>query len=195
MLPVECVVRGYLSGSLYAEYCRANGPVSGVELHGHSLPPGLRESERLPEPIFTPATKAETGHDINISLDETAAIVGREVADDLRDTSLRVYEAAAESSLRHGVIIADTKLEFGFHNGVLTLADEVLTPDSSRFWDAERYEPGKPQPSFDKQYLRDWLVGSGWNREPPAPELPADVVAETTRRYADAYRRITGQPL
>jgi len=193
MLPVECVVRGYLSGSLYAEYRRANGPAVGADLHGHLLPPGLRESDRLSEPIFTPATKAETGHDINISFDEAARILGRNVAEELRDTSLRVYSAAAEHARRNGVIIADTKFEFGFHNGVLTLADEVLTPDSSRFWDMDRYDPGKPQPSFDKQYLRDWLETLDWDKTPPGPELPGHVVARTRELYLELMRRLTGR--
>ncbi len=194
MLPVECVVRGYISGSLYAEYCAADGPRKGAVVHGLRLPAGLSESDRLPEPLFTPATKAATGHDMNISFDQAADIVGKDLATQLRDTSIRVYAEAARIALERGVIIADTKFEFGLHNGVLTLADEVLTPDSSRFWDVSNYEPGKSQPSFDKQYLRDWLVASGWNKEPPAPELPHDVVAETSRRYVEACQRITGLP-
>jgi len=194
MLPIECVVRGYLSGSLYAEYCAAGGPTQGADIHGLSLPAGLRESERLPEPVFTPSTKAASGHDENISFEQMVETVGHDIALQLRDVSIRVYKEAAQIALARGIIIADTKFEFGIHNGVLTLADEVLTPDSSRFWDATQYEPGKPQPSFDKQYLRDWLVRSGWNKEPPAPELPPDVVAETSRRYVEACTRITGAP-
>ena len=192
MLPVECVVRGYLSGSLYAEYCSAGGTEHGAHIHGISLPPGLRESDQLPEPLFTPAIKAASGHDQNISFEEAAEIVGAEMAGKLRDTSLTVYKKATEIAASKGIIIADTKFEFGLHNGVLTLADEVLTPDSSRFWDASLYAPGRPQPSFDKQYLRDWLVESGWTKEPPAPALPPDVVAETSRRYVEACVRLTG---
>lgn len=195
MLPIECVVRGYLSGSLYAEYVRADGPHSGALIHGRRLPPGLRESDRLPEPIFTPSTKAESGHDINISVSEMAQMVGPERAAELERVSIAVYSRASELALRRGIIIADTKFEFGLHLGVLTLADEVLTPDSSRFWDAERYTPGKPQDSYDKQYLRDWLVDSGWNREPPAPTLPPEVARETANRYVAAYEKITGESL
>lgn len=194
MLPVECVVRGYLAGSLYAEYCAADGPSKGAEIHGIQLPPGLRESDKLPEPIFTPATKAQTGHDENISFDRMADIVGRRMAEELRDLSLTVYKKAAEYAASRGIIIADTKFEFGLHNGVLTLADEVLTPDSSRFWDVSDYTPGRPQASFDKQYLRDWLVKTGWNKEPPPPALSEEVVAGTSRRYVEACVRLTGKP-
>ena len=195
ILPVECVVRGYLAGSLWSEYCSAGGPQHGAVLHGLQLPAGLRESDRLPEPVFTPATKATSGHDINIGLAEMRTIVGSEVADRLAALSLAIYKRAADIALTRGIIIADTKFEFGYHNDTLVLADEVLTPDSSRFWDVETYAPGQSQASFDKQYLRDWLVASGWNKEPPAPELPADVVAETSQRYMEAYQRITGSPL
>lgn len=195
MLPVECVVRGYLAGSLWAEYRSAGGPERAVEIHGIHLPAGLRESDQLPEPLFTPATKAETGHDENISFDAMARLIGKDLAEQVRRVSTTVYMEAARLARERGVIIADTKFEFGLHNGVLTLADEVLTPDSSRFWDAATYAPGKPQESFDKQYLRDWLVESGWNKEPPAPALPEDVVKGTTNRYLEAYRRITGHEL
>jgi len=193
--PVECVVRGYLAGSLWSEYKAAGGERFPVSLHGIDLPAGLRESERLPEPIFTPATKAATGHDENISLTEMRDIIGSHAAEALRSASLRIYTHAAERALKAGIIIADTKFEFGMHNGVLMLVDEALTPDSSRFWDASLYEPGRAQPSFDKQYLRDWLVASGWNKEPPAPELPPDVVEQTAARYREAYRRLTGSEL
>jgi len=193
--PVECVVRGYISGSLWSEYRAAGGPERAVTIHGIELPAGLRESDRLPEPLFTPATKATTGHDENIGMAEMREIVGTEDAEAMRRASLDIYRLAAERALRNGIIIADTKFEFGIHNGTLTLVDEVLTPDSSRFWDAATWTPGQPQPSFDKQFVRDWLISIGWNREPPAPELPADVVQGTASRYREAYRRITGTPL
>ncbi len=195
IVPVECVVRGYLAGSLWAEYCAEGGPQRGATLHGISLPAGLRESEQLPEPIFTPATKATTGHDINISVEEMAMAVGEDTTHHLMDLSLRIYKRAAAIARERGIIIADTKFEFGRHAGARVLADEALTPDSSRFWDAETYAPGTGQASFDKQYLRDWLVASGWNKEPPAPALPDDVVEGTSQRYLEAYRRITGRPL
>jgi len=195
VFPVECVVRGYLAGSLWREYQEAGGESKPVKLHGIDLPAGLREADRLPEPLFTPATKATTGHDQNISFAEMRSIVGTEDADALRQASLNIYRLAAERALRHGIIIADTKFEFGVHNGNLTLVDEVLTPDSSRFWDAATYTPGRSQPSYDKQYLRDWLIDSGWNREPPAPTLPPDVVRHTADKYREAYRRITGEEL
>jgi phosphoribosylaminoimidazole-succinocarboxamide synthase len=187
MVPIECVARGYLSGSGWKEY-RASGSVCGIPLPG-----GLVESDRLPEPIFTPATKAETGHDENISLDRAADLVGRGLAEQLKELTLAVYEHAAAIALDRGIIIADTKLELGFAGGQLILCDEVLTPDSSRFWPADRYEPGGGQPSFDKQYVRDWLDASGWDHEPPAPELPADVVGQTRARYVEAYERLTGE--
>jgi len=195
VFPIECVVRGYLSGSLWAEYRQAGGEQHSVTLHGIELPGGMRESERLPEPIFTPATKETTGHDVNISMAEMRRIVGSEDAETLRHLSLEIYRLAASRALRNGIIIADTKFEFGVHNGSIILVDEVLTPDSSRFWDAGIYEPGHPQPSFDKQYLRDWLVQSGWNKEPPAPQLPKEVVERTSAKYLEAYRRITGEAL
>jgi len=188
MVPIECVARGYLSGSGWKEY-RQNGTVCGI-----SLPDGLVESDRLPEPIFTPATKAATGHDVNISLDEAAEIVGRGLAERLKELTLAVYEHAAEVAEGRGIILADTKFEFGFADGELILCDEVLTPDSSRFWPADRYAPGGPQPSFDKQYVRDWLDASGWNHEPPPPELPGEVVQNTAARYREAYDRLTGEP-
>jgi phosphoribosylaminoimidazole-succinocarboxamide synthase len=195
IVPIECVVRGYLAGSLWAEYCAEGGPQRGATLHGIQLPAGLREADALPEPVFTPATKAASGHDINIGFGEMAAIVGEETARQMADVSLRIYRRAAEIARGRGIIIADTKFEFGFHNGVLVLADEALTPDSSRFWDASAYAPGSGQASFDKQYLRDWLVASGWDKEPPAPELPPDVVEGTSARYLDAFARLTGHPL
>jgi phosphoribosylaminoimidazole-succinocarboxamide synthase len=192
MLPIECVVRGYLSGSGWKEY-QETGAVCGIE-----LPPGLSESDQLPTPIFTPATKAEIGdHDENIDFERAAEILGsRELADELRTASIRVYEFAAEHARERGIILADTKFEFGRdENGTITLADEVLTPDSSRFWPVDSYEPGHGQPSFDKQYVRDWASNTGWDRNPPAPEIPDDVVAATRERYLEAYERITGHPL
>jgi phosphoribosylaminoimidazole-succinocarboxamide synthase len=190
MLPVECVVRGYITGSGWKDY-QAAGAVSGIE-----LPPGLRESERLPEPIFTPSTKAEEGHDEAIDIEQAAELVGsRELAERLRDVSIAVYEAVAEHARARGVILADTKFEFGFDaGGVLTLGDEVCTPDSSRFWPADRYEVGRGQPSFDKQYVRDWAAGTGWDKSPPAPAIPDDVVAATRERYVTAYEKLAGEP-
>jgi phosphoribosylaminoimidazole-succinocarboxamide synthase len=190
MLPVECVVRGYITGSGWKDY-QATGSVSGIE-----LPPGLRESERLPTPIFTPSTKAEEGHDEAIDFDTAAETIGdRDLMGRLRDASIALYEFAAAHARDRGVILADTKFEFGLDdNGELVVGDEVLTPDSSRYWPADGYEPGRSQPSFDKQYVRDWASGSGWDKTPPAPELPEDVVAGTRQRYEDAYERITGEP-
>jgi len=188
MVPIECVARGYLSGSGWKEY-RGSGSVCGIP-----LPTGLRESDRLPETIFTPATKATTGHDVNISIEEAAGIVGRGLAERLRELTIDVYEHCAAIALERGIIIADTKFEFGFAGDELILCDEVLTPDSSRFWPADRYEPGGPQPSFDKQYVRDWLDASGWDHEPPPPDLPADVVEQTASRYREAYERLAGEP-
>jgi phosphoribosylaminoimidazole-succinocarboxamide synthase len=189
MLPVECVVRGYLTGSGWKDY-QATGAVAGIELPG-----GLRDSERLPEPIFTPSTKAEVGHDETIDFDRAAEIVGdRGVMERLRDLSIELYSTAAEHAAERGVILADTKFEFGFDaDGVLRVGDEVLTPDSSRFWPADTYEVGRPQPSFDKQYVRDWAAGTGWDKTPPAPAIPDDVIAGTRQRYVEAYERITGQ--
>jgi phosphoribosylaminoimidazole-succinocarboxamide synthase len=188
MIPIECVARGYLSGSGWKEY-RTTGEVCGV-----SLPAGLNESDRLPKPIFTPATKAETGHDENISLERAGELVGEGLAQRLKELTLQIYERGATLARERGVILADTKFEFGFIDGQITLCDEVMTPDSSRFWPADRYEPGGGQPSFDKQYVRDWLDRSGWDHEPPPPELPPDVVGHTAARYREAYERITGEP-
>jgi len=193
--PIECVVRGYLAGSLWKEYVEAGGTGHGVNLHGIELPGGLRESEQLPHPIFTPATKAESGHDENISFDSAADIIGEETVRQLQKLSLELYDTAARSALKHGIIIADTKFEFGRHRDTITLIDEALTPDSSRFWDATIYQPGRSQPSYDKQFVRDWLLASGWNKEPPAPSLPEDVVQHTSDSYREAYRRIVGRPL
>jgi len=187
VFPVECIVRGYLAGSGWAEYQRS-GTVCGIP-----LPAGLVESDRLPEPIFTPSTKAEIGdHDENISFERMVEIIGEDAANELRDTSLAVYSAARDHAATRGIIIADTKFEFGTIDGKVTLVDEVLTPDSSRFWPAASYAPGSGQPSFDKQYVRDWLSASGWDKTPPPPALPADVVARTSETYIKAYELITG---
>ena len=188
-IPFECVVRGYISGSGWADY-RRSGTIAG-----EALPAGLEESDRLPEPIFTPATKAVAGHDENISRRDLAARAGRELAEKLEDLSLRLYRFGAQRALDSGLILADTKFEFGLLGGDVLLIDEVLTPDSSRLWDAERYRPGGAQPSFDKQYVRDFLEGINWNKQPPAPALPAEVVAGTSQRYLEALRRLTGQPV
>jgi phosphoribosylaminoimidazole-succinocarboxamide synthase len=192
--PVECVVRGYLAGSLWKEYATlAPDGASTVELYGIRLPSGLRESDRLPEPIFTPATKAQVGHDENISFEQMVQIVGEEVARQLRDLSLRLYQEAADYALARGIIIADTKFEFGRDaQGHILLIDEVLTPDSSRFWDAALYQPGRPQPSYDKQFVRDYLESIGWNKQPPAPALPPEIVQKTADKYREACRRLTG---
>jgi phosphoribosylaminoimidazole-succinocarboxamide synthase len=190
MLPVECVVRGYLTGSGWKDY-QATGAVAGI-----ALPEGLRDSERLPEPIFTPSTKADVGHDETIDFDRAAEIVGdRAVMERLRELSIALYGFAAEHAASRGVILADTKFEFGRDAaGVIRVGDEVLTPDSSRFWPADSYEVGRPQPSFDKQYVRDWAAGTGWDKKPPAPAIPDDVVAGTRAKYVEAYERITGEP-
>ncbi len=190
MLPVECIVRGYITGSGWKDY-QASGSVSGV-----SLPSGLLESQQLPEPIYTPSTKAEVGHDEAIDFDETARLVGSaELAGQLRDASLAVYGAVAAHARERGVILADTKFEFGLdESGMLTLGDEVCTPDSSRFWPADGYEPGHGQPSFDKQYVRDWATSTGWDKSPPAPAIPDEVVAQTRERYVTAYERLAGEP-
>jgi phosphoribosylaminoimidazole-succinocarboxamide synthase len=193
-LPIECVVRGYLSGSGWKEY-QKTGRVCGIP-----LPPGLRESDRLPEPIFTPSTKAESGHDVNITQGEAADIVGAAIADQLRDLSLTVYGRGARHAEALGIIVADTKFEFGLFDtpgrpASLMLIDEVLTPDSSRFWPADAYAPGGPQPSYDKQYVRDYLEQIGWNKQPPAPALPPEVVARTREKYVEAFRRLTGREL
>ena len=187
----ECVVRGYLAGSAWAEYrASADHTACGVR-----LPPGLRESERLPEPIFTPATKAASGHDENIPFAALADRLGADLAARLREASLALYRTAAALAEARGILIADTKFEFGLRDGRLLLIDEALTPDSSRFWDAARYAPGQSQASYDKQYVRDWLLASGWNREPPAPALPPDVIAQTAAKYWEAYTRLTGLPI
>jgi phosphoribosylaminoimidazole-succinocarboxamide synthase len=189
-LPVECIVRGYLSGSGWREY-RDKGSISGV-----ALPDGLTESSKLPEPIFTPSTKAEGGlHDENISIDEVARIAGEDVASYIKRISLEIYEFGRDLAAEHGIIIADTKFEFGKRNGTLMLIDEVLTPDSSRFWPIDEYEPGRPQKSFDKQFLRDYLDGLGWPKKPPPPRLPEEVIAITRDKYIEALRRITGRGL
>ena len=189
MFPVECVVRGYLSGSGWKEY-QASGKVCGIQ-----LPPGLKESDKLPEPIFTPATKATTGHDINISFEEMCKLVDPELSRQLRDVSLKIYRTAADYARQRGIIIADTKFEFGITVQGITLADEVLTPDSSRFWPADTYQPGKAQNSYDKQYVRDYLEEIRWNKQPPAPALPQDVARRTSEKYLDAYRQLTGREL
>jgi phosphoribosylaminoimidazole-succinocarboxamide synthase len=191
MLPVECVVRGYLAGSGWKDY-RASRAVSG-----HELPAGLQESERLPEPLFTPSTKADEGHDEAIDFEGAVAAIGdRGLAERVRDVSLELYARASEHAAARGVILADTKFEFGLdQHGELVLGDEVLTPDSSRYWPAEGFAPGRGQPSFDKQYVRDWAAGSGWDKTPPAPAIPDDVVAGTVDRYEHAYELLTGEPL
>jgi phosphoribosylaminoimidazole-succinocarboxamide synthase len=190
MLPVECVVRGYITGSGWKDY-QATGKVSGIE-----LPPGLRESQKLPTPIFTPSTKADEGHDEAIDIDQAGEILGdRELAGRLRDVSIALYSFAADLAAQRGVILADTKFELGVNSaGELILGDEALTPDSSRYWPVEGYEPGHGQPSFDKQYVRDWASSTGWDKAPPAPEVPADVVAGTRAKYIEAYELITGEP-
>jgi phosphoribosylaminoimidazole-succinocarboxamide synthase len=189
MVPVECVVRGYLSGSAWKEY-KASGRVCGIE-----LPAGLQESDPLPEPIFTPATKAVTGHDENISFEQMARLVGPELSRKLRDLSLQIYGKAAAYARQKGIIIADTKFEFGSTPAGITLADEVLTPDSSRFWPADKYQPGRAQDSFDKQYVRDYLEEIRWNKQPPAPALPPEVARKTSEKYVEAYRWLTGHEL
>ncbi len=186
VVPVECVARGYLTGSGLKQY-RTEGHVCGVP-----LPPGLTEASRLPEAIFTPTTKAPEGHDLPLTFDETVALIGRGLAEKLREVTIALYERGAGVAAERGIIVADTKFEFGFADGELILIDEVLTPDSSRFWPAVSYAPGTVQASFDKQYVRDWLDASGWDHDPPAPELPADVVERTAATYREAFERITG---
>ena len=188
-IEVECIVRGYISGSAWAEYVQ-HGTVCGERMPG-----GLRESDRLPEPIFTPSTKAETGHDQNISTEQLAEMVGKSLATQLEEKSLAVYRRAEKVARERGIIIADTKMEFGFLGDELILIDELLTPDSSRFWAVNDYQPGRSQPSFDKQYVRDWLIEVGWNKEPPAPALPPEVVRRTSEKYLEAYQRLTGKKL
>jgi phosphoribosylaminoimidazole-succinocarboxamide synthase len=189
MVPVECVVRGYISGSAWKEY-KATGKVCGIE-----LPKGLRESDQLPEPIFTPATKATTGHDENIPFSEMTRLVGADLSAELRDLSLKIYKKAAEYARTRGIIIADTKFEFGRTSRGTTLADEVLTPDSSRFWPADKYQPGRAQDSYDKQFVRDYLEEIRWNKQPPAPALPPEVARKTSDKYLEAYRQLTGRKL
>ena len=188
-IPMECVVRGYLSGSGWKEY-RASGRTSGI-----TVPAGLRESDRLSEPLFTPATKATTGHDENISFDEMASRIGRELAEKLREVSFAIYSKASRHAEQNGILVADTKFEFGTDNEGVLLIDEVLTPDSSRFWPQDGYRPGGPQPSFDKQYVRDYVESIGWNKQPPAPALPPPVVEQTTKKYLEIFRRLTGREL
>lgn len=188
-LEVECVVRGYLAGSAWQEYRR------GGTVHGQPFPPGLREGERLPEPIFTPTTKAQVGHDQPLTEAQVADLVGAETARALKEASLAIYRSAHDYALERGIIIADTKFEFGFLEGRLILIDELLTPDSSRFWDLQGYRPGQSQPNFDKQFVRDYLTSTGWDRTPPAPPLPPDIVERTRQRYFEAYRRLTGEVL
>ncbi len=188
-IDIECVARGYLAGSGWTEY-NESGSVTGIK-----LPEGLRESQQLPEPIFTPATKAATGHDENISFEQMASIVGQDVAEQLRDATLGIFTAAAEYARMRGIIVADTKLEFGFLDGKLIVIDEMITPDSSRFWEVRKYRLNEPQVSLDKQYVRDWLLASGWNKEPPGPALPEDVVKKTAQKYLEAYSQITGRDL
>jgi phosphoribosylaminoimidazole-succinocarboxamide synthase len=190
MLPVECVVRGYITGSGWKDY-KASGKVSG-----HTLPEGLRESDRLPQPLFTPSTKAEVGHDEAIDFEGAVELIGdRALAERVRDVSIALYEYAAEHARANGIILADTKFELGLDaDGQLTIGDEMCTPDSSRFWPADEYEPGRGQPSFDKQYVRDWASSTGWDRNPPAPPIPDDIVARTREKYVEAYERVTGEP-
>jgi phosphoribosylaminoimidazole-succinocarboxamide synthase len=191
MLPVECVVRGYITGSGWKDY-KASGVVSGIE-----LPPGLQESEQFPQPLYTPSTKAEVGHDEAIDFEQTVDLLGgdRALAEQVRDVSIELYATAAEHARSRGVILADTKFELGRDaDGTLTLGDEVLTPDSSRFWPVEGFAVGQGQPSFDKQYVRDWAAGTGWDKQPPAPPIPDDVVAATRAKYVEAYELITGEP-
>ena len=188
-IDVECVVRGFITGSAWAEYRRAG------TVQGNPMPAGMREGDPFPEVLFTPTTKAEVGHDENMSWDEVVEMVGEDMAARLRDTTAAVYEFARDYARERGIIIADTKLEFGTIDGELILIDELLTPDSSRFWDVDGYAPGKSQPNYDKQFVRDWLDDSGWDHEPPAPALPDDVVAKTAERYREAYRKLTGDNL
>ena len=186
-IDVECIVRGYITGSAWSEYKRS-GTVGDMP-----MTPGLKECQEFSEPLFTPTTKADTGHDENMTFQQMQSLVGDDLAADLREKSIQLYEYARGLAAEKGIIIADTKMEFGIIDGEVTLIDELLTPDSSRFWDAERYQVGQPQPNFDKQFVRDWLLASGWNKEPPAPALPPDIVAKTAERYAEAYLRLTGQ--
>lgn len=186
---VECIVRGYITGSAWSEY-KSTGKVSGM-----SMPEGLKEGDKFPEPLFTPTTKADKGHDENMTIQEVIDMVGAETTKNLTDLSISVYNYAHDFALTNGIIIADTKMEFGFIDDELCLIDELLTPDSSRFWDTVGYDPGKSQPNFDKQFVRDWLNSQGWDHNPPAPELPVDVVSITKDRYTEAFNRLTGQTL
>jgi phosphoribosylaminoimidazole-succinocarboxamide synthase len=188
-IPIECVARGYLAGSGWKEY-QASGTICGV-----ALPPGLREADRLPEPVFTPATKATSGHDENISEEQAARLIGGRLVERLRELTLALYRRGAAHAEARGIIVADTKFEFGLIDDEIVLIDEALTPDSSRFWPKATYRPGGPQPSFDKQYVRDYLEGVGWNKQPPVPALPPDVVARTREKYLEAFRLLTGRPL
>jgi len=188
-IPVEWVIRGYLAGSAWAEY-QESGTISGLP-----SAKGLQESQQLPEPLFTPTTKAETGHDQPLTMDEVKKLVGKATAEEMKEKSLAVYSYAREHALARGIILADTKMEFGLDNGKLILIDELLTPDSSRFWDAGQYKVGQSQPSYDKQPVRDWLIEAGWNKEPPAPMLTPEVIEATTNRYREAYERLTGRKL
>jgi phosphoribosylaminoimidazole-succinocarboxamide synthase len=189
MIEVECVARGYLAGSGWKEY-RESGSVCGIP-----LPAGLRDGDRLPEPLFTPATKAQTGHDMNVPFEHISTLIGTDLANRLRDLTLSIYRKAADHARAHGIILADTKFEFGFIGDTLVLADEVLTPDSSRWWPADTYAPGGPQVSFDKQFVRDYLETLDWNKQPPAPPLPEEVVRKTSAKYVEAYRRLTSRDL
>lgn len=189
IVPAECIVRGYLEGSGLKEY-KKTGAVCGIR-----LPEGMKQADRLPEPVFTPSTKAEEGHDINVTFDELADTIGGELAGKLKDKSIELYKAASAYALEKGLILADTKFEFGLLDGELVLADEIFTPDSSRFWDASDYEPGRAQKSFDKQYLREYLETLDWDKKPPAPELPDDVIGKTTEKYLEAYKILTGKDL
>lgn len=188
VIPIECVARGYLSGSGWKEY-QKSGTVCGIR-----LPAGLQESSQLPEPVFTPATKAETGHDENISFERTVELIGKSLAEELRELTLKIYAKGCEHAASRGIIIADTKFEFGLLDGKVILIDEVMTPDSSRFWPADVWQPGRGQASFDKQFVRDWLETSGWDKNSPPPTLPEDVVQKTSARYIEAWERITGLP-
>ncbi|MBD3869440.1 MAG: phosphoribosylaminoimidazolesuccinocarboxamide synthase [Acidobacteria bacterium] len=189
MLPVECVARGYLAGSGWKEY-QESRTVCGI-----ALPDGLKESDKLPEPIFTPATKAEEGHDINIPFEEVERMIGKDRAAEVRDMTLNLYQAGSEYAASRGILIADTKFEFGYDGDQLIIADEMLTPDSSRFWPADKYEPGKGQPSFDKQFVRDYLLSIGWDKQPPVPELPDEIVQGARERYLEIFRILTGRDI
>ena len=189
LIPIECIVRGYLSGSAWAEY-EQHGTISGA-----SLPNGLQESQELPQPLFTPTTKAKTGHDQPLTMDEMKRLVGETLAEEMKQKSLAIYSYAQQYAQARGIIIADTKMEFGWDDNKLILIDELLTPDSSRLWDAKLYKIGQSQPSYDKQPVRDWLTESGWNKEPPAPMLPPEIIEATTKRYQQAYEKITGRKL